>query len=147
MKVSDELELIREKYGKLTPSLVVQEASDPEHPLHDRFVWDDATAAHRYRLDQARHLIISVEVMRESVGDETVLVRAYVSARNIGVDIEDEDSSDGIYLPVEDVMAFDVTRTLYFQTLEREWKRLKKRAGDNKLFAAMVMDDIRDLIA
>ncbi len=41
----------------LRPEAVVEAASDPEHPLHDDFDWDDASAAHAHRLHQARMLI------------------------------------------------------------------------------------------
>lgn len=46
--------------GPVTPSRLVAEAADPEHPLHDRFEWDDSAAAHQYRLNQARHVIVSI---------------------------------------------------------------------------------------
>ena len=43
--------------GRLSPEDVVQEAADPDNPLHPHFEWDDAAAAHKYRLDQAREII------------------------------------------------------------------------------------------
>ena len=43
--------------GRLSPEDVVQEAADPENPLHPHFEWDDAAAAYKYRLDQAREII------------------------------------------------------------------------------------------
>ena len=50
------------KSGRITPEDVVTEAEDVNSPLHHLFEWDDGEAAHRYRLDQARHLIRSVKV-------------------------------------------------------------------------------------
>lgn len=41
----------------LTPSRIVEEARDENHPLHDRFQWDDGAAAHEYRLIQGRKLL------------------------------------------------------------------------------------------
>ena len=43
--------------GTLDPEMVVDAAGDPDHPLHGHFEWDDAKAAHQYRLGQARALI------------------------------------------------------------------------------------------
>jgi hypothetical protein len=61
---------IYERNGELTADLVVKEAEESSHPLHDRFEWDDADAGHQYRLWQARVLIqkvkITVEVMPET---------------------------------------------------------------------------------
>jgi len=53
---------IRKKHSKLTPALVLQEAEDPNHALHDEFEWDDEAAAHKYRLKRASYLIQSVKV-------------------------------------------------------------------------------------
>jgi hypothetical protein len=38
----------------------VSDARSPQHPWHRRFIWNDAEAGHRHRLDQARDLIASV---------------------------------------------------------------------------------------
>ena len=51
--------------GPLTASRIVEEATDPAHPLHDRFNWDDTDAAHQWRLQQARRLIVSVSIRPE----------------------------------------------------------------------------------
>lgn len=48
--------------GKVTPEQVLAAASEPSHPLHGRFTWNDSDAAHQHRLDQARSLIRSVRV-------------------------------------------------------------------------------------
>lgn len=46
--------------GGVSAERVVEAARDPEHPWHARFVWDDAVAGEKYRLQQARALIRSV---------------------------------------------------------------------------------------
>jgi hypothetical protein len=43
--------------AELRPQDVVDAARDPKHILHDQFTWDDAEAAERYRLMQARELL------------------------------------------------------------------------------------------
>lgn len=65
------------KHGTLTPELVVKDATSPKSPLHDYFEWDDDIAAHKFRLEQARTLIRSVEV-RITVEDIEVRVPRYV---------------------------------------------------------------------
>jgi hypothetical protein len=52
-----------DKKGELTPNAVVDAARDIESPMHSWFQWDDAEAAHSYRLDQARALIRRVTVV------------------------------------------------------------------------------------
>lgn len=51
-----------EKGGMLTPYDVVNEAKKQDSPIHECFLWNDAKAAHEYRLWQARELIASVRV-------------------------------------------------------------------------------------
>lgn len=67
MSVADEVraaleEIAAQNAGRLLPESVVQAAVNPLHPLHNEFEWDDSTAAHQHRLNQARTLIRSVKV-------------------------------------------------------------------------------------
>jgi len=78
------LEELYKRRGELRPVDLVEEATDPDHALHDRFEWDDRRAAHEYRLDQAAQLIRSVRV-RFIVGDEEVRVNRYHAGRDTGV--------------------------------------------------------------
>tara|TARA_B110001454_G_scaffold160174_1_gene149577 strand:- start:197 stop:688 length:492 start_codon:yes stop_codon:yes gene_type:complete len=51
---------------------IVEEASDPKHIFHDEFNWDDASAAHERRLEQAHDLIHRYKVIfekKEPTGD------------------------------------------------------------------------------
>lgn len=61
-----ELGRIYEKHGKLSPTVVVDEARPAESPLHPAFEWDDSKAAEFYRRSQAKDLIYSVEIIEES---------------------------------------------------------------------------------
>lgn len=47
---------------RLTPENVLEYARDESTELHKGFEWNDAKAAEKYRLQQARHLIISIVV-------------------------------------------------------------------------------------
>ena len=75
-KVITELKRIaRENGGLLQPEVVVEEARPKSSPLHSRFTWDDAEAAHAYRIWQARQLIrVSVEVLAGTKTEMDVFV-------------------------------------------------------------------------
>lgn len=75
--VRDELLKLQDNRGRITPQAVVDEASNPKHPLHNLFEWDDTEAARKYRLDQARELIRSVDVVIRNTKHEIEVV-AYV---------------------------------------------------------------------
>jgi len=57
--IQSEIKKIMEKYGNVTPTLLVNEAQDKKHPLHKCFEWDDSEAARRYRLGQATQMILA----------------------------------------------------------------------------------------
>ena len=65
--------------GRLTPNAVLEDAKDPDSPLHDSFEWDDEKAAHAHRIEQARALITSVRVVQRT--DKTA-VRAVFYVRD-----------------------------------------------------------------
>lgn len=71
--------------GVLRPEDVVHEAKDPKHPLHGDFTWDNATAAHAHRIDQARTLIKTVRVV-VTTEKRTVEVVHYVRDPRLAAD-------------------------------------------------------------
>ena len=138
------LQAIYDEQGELSPEVVVEVASDPEHELHERFMWDDTEAARRYRLVQAQGLIRSVKVtVQRTPQSEPIKVRAFVADRETVSDEVEPDTS-GQYRPVAEVVESDVLRTAWFRSLERDWKRLRARAGASREFADMVLADVLD---
>lgn len=88
--------------GQMSAELVVKAASDPDHVFHPHFEWDDAKAAHQYRLETARHLIRSVRIEVTITGGERVVVPIYVR------DPEVEPDRQG-YVSVSDLSRDDAT--------------------------------------
>jgi hypothetical protein len=66
-----------EKEGRLSPNDVVDEAANPDSPLHTYFEWDDTEGARKYRLLQARTLIRTIKV-EVTVRDVPLTVVGYV---------------------------------------------------------------------
>ena len=54
-KVADEI-----GDGKVTPQEVLEKARDENSELHKCFEWDDSVAAEKYRLQQARAIIVNL---------------------------------------------------------------------------------------
>ena len=100
--------------GKLTPEQVLQAAKDPESPLHDQFVWDDQKAAHKQRLDTARHLIRSVKYFFKK---ETLVIKVPIYVR----DPELEKKEQG-YVDVRTIKSDDERRR---DILIDEFKRVQ----------------------
>jgi len=77
--IAEELERLRDGDGLLRLETIVTVASDPTSPLHEHFEWDDAKAAHSFRVDQARQLVRQMKIPLK-VGVHIVRAPAYVPA-------------------------------------------------------------------
>ena len=53
-------ELVKQN-GNVTPQMIVTEAEQPNHPLHEYFEWDDSEAARKFRLSQALAMILATK--------------------------------------------------------------------------------------
>jgi len=81
--IAAELLRIETKRRVLRPTDVVEEARDPDSPLHRYFSWDDGEAAQKWREDQARGLIASVRVKITTTPERPPL-RAFLHVPSTG---------------------------------------------------------------
>ena len=113
--------------GRVRPASVVAAAMDVEHPLHDRFDWDDTTAAREHRLAQARDVIRHVFTVIET--PRPVTVQCFVS-------LAGKDRRNG-YHEIRAVMDSDELCDQLLRTLESEASALMRRcAGFGPVLAA-----------
>lgn len=106
-----ELERIRVHHnGRLESETVVREARSPANPLHPAFEWNDKTAAHQFRIEQAKYLIRSIEVVVDEAVEQRP-IRAFVSV------VREEDRS---YTSVTDAMMSPDLRKQVLATALRE---------------------------
>ena len=63
VKTIERIRQLEAKDGTLDPRNVLDDARDPESPLHSHFEWDDSKAAEAHRMEQARTLIRSVRLV------------------------------------------------------------------------------------
>lgn len=91
--IGEAFERIRRSGKALTAETVLEVAADSRSVLHKYVEWDDNKAAHAYRLEQARKLIRSVEVLVQDAKGKSGQLRAFYSVR----DVEGARS----YMPIE----------------------------------------------
>lgn len=114
-----ELETIKQKHGGiLKPEHVVEFARDPATAVHGWFDWSDASAAEKYRLEQARMLI---RIMVATVDGASDPVRVNVSI------MEDRKQPGGGYRSLEDVMADPDMRRKVLKTALVELSAARRR--------------------
>lgn len=137
MNLRDQMQSIYDKHGRLEPAIVVEEARDASHPLHNRFEWDDSVAAHKYRLEQAHELITSIKItFRKAEDTQERSVRAFHAVR---------DGKGFAYEPVEKVVHNPVIREVVLADMEREWRQLYQRYKTFSEFTAMVRETLEEV--
>lgn len=135
MSLRDQLGAIYKAHDYLTPKLVVDVARAEDHPLHDRFEWDNGIAGEKYRQVQAGELLRSVKITVVERGDgfKSFTVNAFHSVP----------TPDGCsYKPTEVVAADPFSRQLVLAAAEREWKALRRRYAHLSEFLTLVRSDV-----
>jgi len=120
--VFDELTKIADKNGgSLFPEAVVAAAKSRRSPLHTVFQWDDDVAANLFRVDQARHLIRSVEVTYVELPEAPV--RAFHIQR-----IEEVDGSErNAYWNTDEILSDPDTRIDLLERAISDLKAVRQR--------------------
>lgn len=121
--------------GKATPRAVLEAARSPESPLHRFFEWDNDRAAERHRLEQAKHMLRSIDVVFVKA-DQPVQTRAFHVIQN--------DTGDRGYVPAEVVFSnVDMTAEIVGRakaeaaSWHRRYQRIRSAAGLAPVFAAI----------
>ena len=121
----ERLEEIREANdGLLRPRDVVESARPKDDPLHPHFEWNNKLAADLYREDQARTLIRSVEIVRESddMAAEPKREIAYVSVA------KPFQTGQG-YVATSEAMADPEQREFVLTMAVAQFRALRRRYG------------------
>lgn len=112
MAIVDEILALTDENELIHPARVVEWAREnPESELHGQFEWDNAKAAHEYRLHQARRLI-AVHVVDDS-GDRRVI--SLVTDRSKG----------GGYRDLQTVLSNDEMRRIALRQALGEFNRVR----------------------
>lgn len=109
----EELERIRvHNNGRLESKAVVDASRPKTAPLHPAFEWNDKKAAESWRMEQASHIIRTIEVVVEEV-EKKAPTRAFVSV------VRGEDRS---YTSIQHAMSDEELRA---QIVAQAWAELR----------------------
>ena len=126
-----ELDRIYDKYNEIDPEKVVEESRPEGAVLHSLFDWDDASAAAKYRVTQARFIIRNIE-RTEDTNDGPVKVRHIVH-------------TDDRYAPVMVVMSDTELRNRQLEMALEELSEIEAKYHHLKALAAVfdALDEIK----
>lgn len=95
-RIGPELLRLKKEHGVLTKAILLNSAERARSILHTDFNWDDASAAHTHRLEQARYMLRSIMIVWDvsnSDGDtEQESTRLFHSVRT---EVPDDDAEQG----------------------------------------------------
>lgn len=129
-----QLQAIYEEHGRLTPAVVVDAARPDDHPLHARFVWDDAVAGELYRREQAHELIQSVRITYTRQDNSQASVRAFHAVRG---------DEGHVYQPTDEILADPLLTKMLLADMKREWQTLRARYETFAEFRELVLADMQ----
>jgi|SRR3990167_407859 len=121
--------LVEENNGLLSPEIVVDDAKNPDSPLHDYFNWDDKVEAVRHRVHMARLLISSIAV---------VIEREEIPIKNVPISVSRNDR------PIEP-RAFNNVRVYKNEISDRGYTTLLNVLTDEDLRKQTVIKALREL--
>lgn len=129
----EELTRVREMHGMLTPRTVLEDARNPESPLHHRFTWDNDEAAERWRLQEAARLLRVT--FRTTVSGRPADLRAFWVVKG------DEHSPESQYVPTPEVAVDPIAKRIMLQQMRRDWQRFRARYEVYTEFFEMIAGD------
>ena len=115
--VGKEFERIEKEHGEITSELVLKDAEPENSPMHGLFEWDDAVAGHKYRLQQATQIIISLAKEVEE-DPKPKPVRAYYNVSN---------ERKGSFVNVKTAFENPDTRDIILKRALRELESFKEK--------------------
>jgi len=126
-KVGAELEAIGDQ---VTPDAVVAYAAKHKRSeLHTQFEWDNETAGHMHRLNQARHLLSCIVIEREAVTPkgkkEVIITRAY---ENVKV-LDNDDNGKRVYIPIDAALTVPEHRKYVIDNIRKAISDLHEKAS------------------
>lgn len=126
------LQEIYDRFGRLTPELVLDTARDRDNPLHG-YIFDRSPgqAAEAWYRQRASELIRRYRVtFRIDEAAEPISIRAWQSVP----------AADGrrVYLASDEIARDPALSALALQEAERDWKALFRKYGHLKQFIEMV---------
>lgn len=135
--VYNELERIRAiGEGDIALQTLVDESKPKGAALHDEFEWHNPTAANQWRLQQARKVVQSIEI----VNDDSTSVRAYESVKVVSAEADEPAKPKRAFRSIEDVMGDPETRDELLGQAIRDALHYRKRyqclQEFSKVFAA-----------
>lgn len=124
-----------------TPDEMVEYAKDESTELHKCFDWDDPSAAHKWRKQQARNIMSNLKVEwmdSDDAESETITIRAIHN-------INDPESGESVYKETKVILENPDERRQLFEKAKQDMRTFKENYNTIKELKA-VFDEMDKLL-
>lgn len=137
--------LLARNGGRISPTILVDEARPESSPFHEHFEWDDSEAAEQYRLGQAAQIIRRWRgsIMRLDVAAKLIHV---TTTRRVQSPEGQRGKGHSSYESVDQIMADPTKRADMLRTVLHELQAYRKRYAELEELAMVwvLLDDLID---
>ena len=133
-KVAKELNALPEK----TPEAALKFAKNKKTELHKCATWDDAKAAHLYRLDEMRAVIRSVVILDDAEDREPIVYRAYEY-----VTVETAGELERVFMPTSEILNDPDLKKQVFEDISVSISELSRKAKLYRYLAEQEFDKVQ----
>lgn len=116
-----EITSMLESEERLTPEDLLEEARPEESPIHNCFEWNDSIAAEQFRLQQARSMIIALQITRT---DETPVKKYFHITQDTGS-----------YRSIEVLLSSEESREMLIERARKEFLSYQRKYENLKELA------------
>ena len=120
----------------VTPEMVLKYAAPAASPLHDIFDWNDSTAAHQFRLIQARNMLRSLRIVVRKL-DDPIEKRRFLINVPMASSLE-EAPKNKAYVPVADAMKSPELRPVVLRNALQELRAFQRRYAELQELADVI---------
>ncbi len=136
---ADTIKQLQSSLGKqtVTAKELLDASRDENSPLHSCFEWDDSVAAEKFRTEQARKIIISIEVTKS---DAPITTRLFVNV------VETAPKKQGEFATIWTAMETNDWRQQVLKDALRELRNFQRKYSAYKELAGVcsAIDDFAD---
>jgi len=124
--------------GSIIATQVVDDAKDKDSPLHEFFEWNNKRAADRYRLEQARYILRSIEVVIKTDGGQETSTRAFHYVTIDNSFISERNKAGQVVVAVKRAMSEDDLRKQIIEGALRQLKTWQRKYKQYQELAAII---------
>lgn len=120
-EAGEHIQKLVDKYGEVTPQILLDDARSKDSLLHSCYEWDDSKAAEKHRLNQSKQIIANLVVVSMKNGIQSEPTNAFITIK--------ERNERASYISVARAVSNKVTKDQVMKNALAELKMFEHKYG------------------